>query len=670
MRKLGRGAALWLALAGTVTGLAGVAGVTAAPAGAASASVTASASAPGPGPAAPPAPGPAVPSAASAVTPAGAALAAAWRPPLSTRGRYVVDAGGDRFRLTAANWDGAQGSWSGSGDIGDPASHHAGQDSHGIPLGLDRVPLPALLADFHRLGLNSIRLPYSNEMIRTTAPVPDSAVAANPALRGRTPLQVFDAVVAALAADGFAVILNNHTITTRWCCGVDGNERWNTAQSTRQWADDWVFMARRYRSEPRVVGADLYNEVRRNVWDDPNWGLGDDRDWHAAAQEAADRILTEANPELLVVIEGINWTGIPVDGFPHGRPTLTPARDLSHTLVRSGKLVYSAHFYGYTGPNHSGATGIGETSDPRYQDLSRAELHQVLTDQAFFVSGEGGGRHFTAPVWVSEFGIGADETNPAPRAWFANMADELIGADADFAYWPLVGWAGHDSWALLRYAPDGTRSGLLDAGDWRSPVWHRLMSATGRTGEVPVTPRWQQLTTDHRDFVQSLRVRSTGDWDSGARKAACPDGLRLTGLSHTGGRGLCTDTGTGDLRAAGPEQTVVRDERYVPPGGDWAGGYTKYQCPAGQFLIGYAVRGARVSSALCAPARLALGTAGRTVWFDRGDARPAGGPGGDYAYGRYKGQCAADEYAAGIAFTTRVGSQGSPAALMCRRLAP
>lgn len=146
----------------------------------------------------------------------------------------------------------------------------------------------------------------------------------------------------------------------------------------------------------------------------------------------------------------------------------------------------------------------------------------------------------------------------------------------------------------------------------------------------------------------------------------CPDGSRLTGLSHTGGRGLCA---TSDLRAAGGH-TVVRDERHVPPGGDWASGYTKFQCPGGQFLIGYALRGARVSAGLCAPARTALPAGvGRTVWFDRGDARPPGDPGGDYALGHLKGQCLSTEYAAGIAFTTRAAARQGPAALLCRPLA-
>ncbi|MEU3985129.1 cellulase family glycosylhydrolase [Streptomyces sp. NPDC026672] len=591
-----------------------------------------------------------------------------WQPPLSTRGRYVVDAQGQRFRLKSANWDGAQGSWTGSGSVDDPAAHHAGQDSHGVPLGLDRAPLPELLADFHELGINSVRLPFSNEMIHASAPVPDAAVAANPLLRGRTPLQVFDAVVAALTGDGFAVILDNHTNTTRWCCGIDGNERWNSGQSTGRWADDWVFMARRYAGDARVVGADLYNEVRRDVLDDPNWGLGDDHDWFAAAQLAADRILTEANPRLLIVVEGINWTGLPVDGLPHERPTLAPARTLSHTLADAHKLVYSAHFYGYTGPRHSGATGIGETHDPRYQDLTHDQLYQVLTDQAFFVTAEG--RHYTAPVWISEFGIGAGEAGAAARAWFGNITDYFADHDADFAYWPLVGWEGHDDWALLRYDSAGRRHGILDQGDWRGAAWRHLLDTPGRTGTVPSVPVWRMLNTDHGDQVQSLRVRAAGDWDSGAYKAACPDGLRLMGLAHGGGRGLCGDANAGDLRAAGGAQTVVTDERYVPGSGDWASGYTKLQCPAGQFVIGYSLRGERVSAALCAPARTALGAGGRTVWFDRSDNRPADNAGDDFAYGRYKGQCAADEYLAGTAFTTRLATPQGPAAVLCTRLRP
>ncbi|MFD0345943.1 glycoside hydrolase family 5 protein [Kitasatospora aburaviensis] len=189
-------------------------------------------------------------------------------------------------------------------------NHQAHQKSNNIPLGLDRTPIAQIMADFHALGINSVRLPFANAMIHDPAAVPDSAVAANPELTGRTPLEVFDAVVAALTADGFAVILNNHTTTYRFCCGLDGNERWNSGQSTQQWVDDWVFMAKRYRDDKRVVGADLRNEVRRDTWNDPNWGWGDDHDTYTAYEQAGNAIL-QADPDLLIVMEGINWQGIP-----------------------------------------------------------------------------------------------------------------------------------------------------------------------------------------------------------------------------------------------------------------------------------------------------------------------------------------------------------------------
>ncbi len=533
-----------------------------------------------------------------------------------------------------------------------------------MPLGLDRAPVATILADFHALGINSIRLPFSNEMVHDRRPVPDAAVAANPQLRGKTPLQVLDAVIAATTAEGFAVVLNNHTNTSRWCCGLDGNERWNTSQTTAQREDDWLFMARRYRDDERVVGADLYNEVRRTITDDANWGRGDSHDWWTATQRLGDRILTEANPDLLVIVEGINRQGVPTDITPHWRPTLGPTRTLSHTLVASDKLVHSAHFYGYTGPNHTGATGTGETHDRRYQELSRDELFATLRRQALFVTDDTR-RHYTAPVWIGEFGIGADETNPQTRAWFGNFVDHLIANDTDFAYWPLVGFTGHGRWKLLDYDTEGRRSGVLDGDDWRAADWRRLVTAPGLTGPVPAAEHWDMLNLDHADAVQSLRARAAGDWDHGARKGVCPDGQRLVGLAHRDGRGLCTDAGAARLADPAGGATVVTDDRYVKEG-DWAGGCTKLQCPRDRFMTGYSVRGQAVSAVLCAAASRALPVTGRTVWFDRGDDRPAGEPGGEFAQGHYKGQCATGEYAAGIAFTGAWAKGKTPDALLCR----
>ncbi|KAJ7240469.1 cellulase [Mycena rebaudengoi] len=592
-----------------------------------------------------------------------------WAPPLSTRGRYVVDADGNRFKLKSGNWHGGSGTYTGSGDINDDGNHHASENSHTMPLGLQYVPIAQILDSFEQLGINSIRLQWSNEMIHDGNVIQDSWVAANPQFRGLTPLQVYDAVIKALTDRGFAVIINNHTNKSRWCCGVnDGNERWNESQDLETWLRDWVFMVQRYQSNKRVVGADLYNEVRRDILTDPTWGTSDGADWRTASQQAADRIL-EANQDILIIIEGINWVGIPVDGFAHGRPTLVPVGGLSHTLLVSHKLVYSAHFYGYTGPNHSGATGIGETHDLRYQDFSRDDLFNVIRDTAMYVA-LNQEMHYTAPVWISEFGVGGRaEGNPVTRTFFQNFVDYLVQTDADFAFWPLVGYLTNgqgNGWALMNWDASGKRTGLFDGDDWRANAWNQLVSSNPASGPRPSVPEWKLLTLEHGDFIQSLSVRrNNGDFDSGASKGVCPDNLRLIGLSHSSKRGLCTDNFFGSLWASDRAVEVVFDERYVRD--DWAGGYTKYECPPNYFASGFAVRGQKISTIMCAKASRTLNISNsRTVWFDRGDNRPDF-QGGDFAPNEFKGTCGGDEYLAGVAFTTRAFSDGSPAAIVCRR---
>ncbi|MFD5560951.1 glycoside hydrolase family 5 protein [Kitasatospora griseola] len=613
----------------------------------------------------PPAAGP---TAAPVLT--GPQLAASWTGPLSTRGRYVVDANGERFKLKSGNWAGAQGTWQGSGDVRDPANHQARQLSNNIPLGLDRTPIARILADFHTMGLNSIRLPFANALVHDTAAVPDSAVAANPQLRGKTPLQVMDAVVAALTADGFAVILNNHTTSYRFCCGLDGNERWNSGQSTQQWIDDWVFLAQRYRDDKRVVGADLRNEVRRDTWNDANWGWGDDHDLNQALEDAGNRIL-RTDPDLLIVMEGINWQGIPTDVTPHWRPTLTPVATLSNTLIRSDKLVYSAHFYGYTGPRHTGATGTGETHDPRYEELTPDQLAQAVDDEALFVTRTG--QHFTAPVWISEFGAaGRGPVDARERAWFDTFTDLLVRNDTDFAIWPLVGWSDsagtpQDNWAMVNYTADGARLGVMDPGDWRAADWSKLIDAPARSGPVADGPRWNMLNLDHYDANASATMPAGPDWSPGNRKGNCPDTQRLAGLGRSDSRGLCTDAGR-PAKGAGA-WTTVTDERYVTHG-DWASGYNKLQCPDNAFAVGYSVNRNAMSALLCAPSAAALPLTGRNVWFDGGDNRPAtgGSTASDWAPGYYKGQCADNEYLAGVAYTWKWNHGGVPDALLCRPL--
>ena len=107
--------------------------------------------------------------------------------------------------------------------------------------------------------------------------------------------------------------------------------------------------------------------------------------------------------------------------------------------------------------------------------MSRDELYDVLRRQAFFVTEDG--KPYTAPLWISEFGIGRGEQDEKAREWFENFTDFLVDEHANFAYWPLVGWqegGESDGWGLVQWDQDGNRISV-DDGDWRAEAWHHLI---------------------------------------------------------------------------------------------------------------------------------------------------------------------------------------------------
>ncbi len=312
--------------------------------------------------------------------------------PLRTEGRYIVDADGQRFKLASVNWYGAS-------------------DIHYVVGGLDTAPLGDIVASIRALGFNSVRLPFSNEMLH--AEVVDPAhVAANPELVGLSPLEVYDAVVEALTDAGIVVLLNNHTTHAQWCCFLDTDGLWFTNDYTEeQWIDDWVMLVRRYAREPYVVAADLRNEVRVSTnGGTPRWNE-DPNDWRAAAMRAGNRILAE-NPDMLVVVEGINFPRVHLQGVA----------DAPVVLDVPGRLVYAAHNYGFIGPTLS--TTYGEMDWPTFEAQMDLEWGYVVEE----------GHPYTAPVWVSEFGE-SGELDSSP--WFDNLIRYLREGDFDFAYWAL-----------------------------------------------------------------------------------------------------------------------------------------------------------------------------------------------------------------------------------------
>lgn len=384
--------------------------------------------------------------------------------PLKTSGRYVVNACGERFKLKSVNWFGAS-------------------DSSEVVLGLDKQPLEFLAKLIRDRGFNSIRLPFSNQMLYNSNPVDDRWLTANPRLKGMTPLEVFDEVVQALTDAGLAVILNNHTTSSEWCCSYDTNGLWYTRsgpwrQTTEMWQDDWLMLVERYKDNKAVVGVDLRNEVRtakgrffQPIAPNPDWK--NENDWHMVAEETGN-LLLERNSDLLIVVEGINWTGVlgaaHIPGLEGYRPFLQPIVKNPIYLNVPNRLVYAAHNYDFTGPRHPGTDYIFIAAGPRYKEMGRKQLFATLEKEWGFAVEQG--KHQIAPVWVSEFGTGYNADEESQR-WFKLITEYLLIKDLDFAYWPLnpEKTDGLDSFGLLKNDWSGFRD------DWRFPYIDKLLSS-------------------------------------------------------------------------------------------------------------------------------------------------------------------------------------------------
>jgi len=308
-------------------------------------------------------------------------------PPLHTNGHQILDAKNHRVRLTSVNWYGFD-------------------QKEFVPGGLDHASLAQIIKQIHALGVNSIRLPWANETIEKNPVVPNYAVKANPQFRGKRALDVMDAVIDALARAHIMVILDNHVSRADWCCkDADGNGLWyNADYPEEKWLADWRVIALRYKDQPWVVGADLRNELRSGA----QWGGGDPRlDWHAAAERGGNAVL-EANPKLLVMVEG-----------PQYSTDFTAFASLPLVLKVPSRLVYSPHAY----------------SSPAHTFASYDELKQVFDARAGFLLHTEPG----VPLWVGEFGTCQTLDCSANSQWFLWFIQYLKGNDLSWGYWPLNG---------------------------------------------------------------------------------------------------------------------------------------------------------------------------------------------------------------------------------------
>ena len=325
--------------------------------------------------------------------------------PLSTSGRFIVDAHGKRVRLAGVNWYGA------SEDIG-------------VPAGLDRTDRSTLAGLIAGQGFNSVRLPFSVWMTEQTASVPPQYLTANPDLNGKTPLEIYDACVKALTDQGLIVIPNCHLLDFGWCCkNTDGNGLWfNDRFPAQKFTAAWQNIAKRYASNPLVAGMDIKNEPRPATVGGqelkPAWGNGGQTDF-AAMYTSVGNLIHQIDPHPLIICEGLNYAC-----------DLTGVASHPVRLTEPNKVVYSMHDYSWSGH------GPGQTQAAYIAQMTKNGGY-VLTDKI-------------APLWVGEFGDTASTLAPQtstanPGGWWDNIMAWLAGTDVDWCWWALNPTHGQSS---------------------------------------------------------------------------------------------------------------------------------------------------------------------------------------------------------------------------------
>lgn len=324
-----------------------------------------------------------------------------FTPPFHTQGRHIVDVTGNVVKLASVNW-------------------YGGSDVEFIPSGLEtqhRDNISALIRD---IGFNSVRLPYSDEMVNKNPIIEPTFLSANIDLvRARNgsarALDVFTAVVESLTSAGILVIVNNHITQAGWCCGANpcdatwandwfgGKLICRVSQTEEEWITNWETIMRPLAENDLVMGADLRNEVR-DVRGKLLWNS-----WAKAAEKASERLF-KLNPNWLMFVEGVSSAN-----------DLSAVRSRPIHLSIPNRVVYSAHVYSWSGWGSLKPFAFREYPD--FAATMRKNWAYILEEDI-------------APVWVGEFGT-ADTPSKGDMNYWKHLVQYLGEVDASWGYWAI-----------------------------------------------------------------------------------------------------------------------------------------------------------------------------------------------------------------------------------------
>lgn len=307
------------------------------------------------------------------------------------------------------------------------------------------------IAQIKSLGFNAIRLPFVPDVIYNKTPV-DKLVyidpKLNPELIGKTPLEVLDLWMIEADRQGMYVLLDFHSVSKEvqyptWFLSDprDFHLTYNQQAYTKEnWTHDLAFIAKQYARLPHFFAIDVYNEPHGAV----RWSAGDTNVtdanffWKPAAELAAAAVL-EANPNLMVFVQGINanYDGVEDSNIQTNWGENFQPQAYQPLNVPSDKLVLSPHTYG---PDVAMKSSFNATAFPANLAADWETLFGQFSQTHAVVIGE----------WGGKYGQGSGGQQDA--AWQNAFVEYLLGKGLRNSFY----WC---------YTPDSADSGgILDEG--------------------------------------------------------------------------------------------------------------------------------------------------------------------------------------------------------------
>lgn len=360
---------------------------------------------------------------------------------ITTSGNQMITGAGESFRLRSINWFGAE------------------TDVY-VPHGLWARGYKAIVDQIKAMGFNSIRLPFSGDLLAAGRGVSSGAVNydLNPTLVGKTAIEVLEAIIAYCAEKEIYVILDHHRRTAG--SGADGSPVSDTYPLTT-WIANWKALAQRFAGVEYVLGADIHNEPYSLSW--PVW---------AGYAEQCGNAIHEIAPHWLIFVEGVGsfngesyWWGGQLAGVA-SRPV---------KLNQANRVVYSPHEYGQS---------VGEQTWLAYDGHALPtnwpmNLYDVWRSHWGFIVENG-----IAPVWIGEFGgkfgtNGTGQLGIAPHAeyecqWLYHLELYMNGdfdGDGDN---DLPATSAGISFCYWAFNPNSGDTGGIVQDDWTTPQAFKL----------------------------------------------------------------------------------------------------------------------------------------------------------------------------------------------------